>query len=164
MSNKLQYVTRFLAVGNHPSAGRSSTRTPFCIWVFKRLLSGSSGSRLRCRGGQARSRGRWHSRQGSVLRKRPGPTAAKWPSRAGLVASTRISTSQWLLDKSQWRGKHEVKPGSQTGRSVSSSEGYMARHRHGCNSSGKGKEGVSEFKKAPVWFWGAPVRLLTAFS
>jgi len=102
--------------------------------------------------------------RGSVLHERCSPTAAKRWSRARLVAATQVSTSQWVLDKSQQRGKLEVKPGSQAGGSGSSSEGYMARHRHGCNSSGKGKEGVSELKKAPEWLWGAPMRLLNAFS
>lgn len=46
--------------------------------------------------------------RGSVVHKRHGPTAAKQQSRAGLVAATGVSTTQWLLDKSQWWGKSEV--------------------------------------------------------
>lgn len=68
-------------------------------------------------------------------------------SRADLVAATTVSTSQRLLYKSQCGGKSGVKPGSQAGRSESSLEGYMARHKHGYNRYGKGKEGISELKK-----------------
>lgn len=101
--------------------------------------------------------------RGSVLHKRPSPTAAKQQSRAGLVAATRVNTSQWLLDRSQWRGKSEIKSGSQAGGSGSSSERYMARHRHGCNSSGKGKEGVSKLKKSSWVMLGSPNEISYSF-
>lgn len=150
-------VLEDVAVGNHRSASRSGTSTPCCRWGgMNRLHGGGSRSRRLCREGMPG--GPWQAGV-EILEEKCTPTAAKWLSRAGLVAEIRASTAQWLPEqaavvrqawgqagKSSWSG------------SGSLSEVYGKTHGH--SSSGKGKEGGAELNKAPRWCWGAPYSLL----